>query len=49
MATGDGTGAMNFADSRDGDGGVEIGLVLNKQHMETFVSLFGHGLEESAI
>ncbi|PON39129.1 Transferase [Trema orientale] len=46
MATGDGTGAMNFADSRDGDGGVEIGIVLKKQHMETFVSLFAQGLEE---
>ena len=46
MATGDGTGGMNFVDSRDGDGGVEIGLVLTRECMETFVSLFSQGLEE---
>ena len=47
MATGDAVGVMNFADSRDGEGGVEIGLVLNNQHMKTFVSLFAHAWSSS--
>ncbi|XP_059452653.1 malonyl-CoA:anthocyanidin 5-O-glucoside-6''-O-malonyltransferase-like [Corylus avellana] len=41
----DGTGAMCLSDSREGGGGIEIGLVLKKQEMEVFASLFSRGLE----
>ena len=41
----DGTGAISLSDNRNGDGGVEIGLVLRKRHMEAFASLFTEGLE----
>ena len=40
------TGALRFADSRDGDGGVEIVLILKKHHMDAFASLFVQGLKE---
>lgn len=38
------TGMICFSDRRNGDGGVEIGLVLKKPHMEAFASLFVEGL-----
>ncbi|PON52692.1 Transferase [Parasponia andersonii] len=41
----DWSGSISLSDSRDGNGGVEIGLALSKQHMETFASLFAQGLE----
>jgi hypothetical protein len=41
----DRTGAICLSDSRDGGGGIEIGLVLKKQEMEVFASLFSRGLE----
>ncbi|KAF8393901.1 hypothetical protein HHK36_020101 [Tetracentron sinense] len=37
-------GSMSLSDSRDKGGGVEVGLVLNKQEMEVFASLFANGL-----
>lgn len=39
------TGQICLSDSRNGDGGVEVGLVLKKHHMEAFTSLFVDGLE----
>ncbi|XP_068304721.1 phenolic glucoside malonyltransferase 2-like [Pyrus communis] len=42
----DRTGAISFSDSKDGDGSIEIGVVLNKQCMEIFASLFANGLED---
>ncbi|GMN65927.1 hypothetical protein TIFTF001_035004 [Ficus carica] len=41
----DKTGAISLSENRNGDGGVEIGLVLRKHHMEAFSSLFAEGLE----
>ncbi|KAF8388336.1 hypothetical protein HHK36_027002 [Tetracentron sinense] len=41
----DKSGAMSLLESRDGSGGVEIGLVLNKQEMEAFASMFVNGLK----
>ncbi|XP_059451922.1 malonyl-CoA:anthocyanidin 5-O-glucoside-6''-O-malonyltransferase-like [Corylus avellana] len=41
----DRTGAICLSDSRDGGGGIEIGLALKKQEMEVFASLFSRGLE----
>ncbi|KAF9663822.1 hypothetical protein SADUNF_Sadunf17G0091900 [Salix dunnii] len=41
----DRTGAISIAESRDGNGGVEIGLVLEKYEMEKFTSLFVDGLK----
>jgi hypothetical protein len=41
----DRTGAICLSDGRDGGGGIEIGLVLKKQEMEVFASLFSRGLE----
>ena len=46
MLSVDGLRAMGLADSRDGDGGVEIGLALKKHHMEAFASLLAQGLDE---
>ena len=37
-------GAIALADSRDGNGGIEIGLALNKHEMQIFASLFSDGL-----
>ncbi|KAJ4707294.1 phenolic glucoside malonyltransferase 1-like [Melia azedarach] len=42
----DTTGAISLAESRDEDGGVEIGLVLSQQEMEIFSSLFEKGLKD---
>jgi isoflavone 7-O-glucoside-6''-O-malonyltransferase len=41
----DRTGAFSLSESRNNDGGVEIGLALNKQEMEAFSTLFVQGLE----
>lgn len=41
----DRTGAISLADSKNGGGGVEIGLVLKKHHMDVFASMFAKGLE----
>jgi hypothetical protein len=41
----DRTGAISLAESKDGNGGVEIGLVLEKHEMEKFTSLFVDGLK----
>ncbi|KAF8388278.1 hypothetical protein HHK36_026944 [Tetracentron sinense] len=41
----DKTGAMSLVESRDGTGGVEIGLALNKQEMEVFAASFANGLK----
>ncbi|WJX70688.1 hypothetical protein P8452_54767 [Trifolium repens] len=41
----DKTGAFSLGESRNNDGGVEIGLTLNKQEMEAFSTLFVQGLE----
>lgn len=35
-----------LSDTRDGDKGVEVGLVLTKQQMEAFASLFAQGLAD---
>ncbi|BFG26526.1 hypothetical protein CerSpe_128000 [Prunus speciosa] len=41
------TGAMSLAESRDGIAGdVEVGLVLEKHHMQAFASLFAKGLQD---
>ncbi|KAH7845493.1 hypothetical protein Vadar_002863 [Vaccinium darrowii] len=39
------TGAFYLSDSRDGNGGVEIGVVLKKHETEAFASVFAGGLE----
>ncbi|KAJ4707292.1 phenolic glucoside malonyltransferase 1-like [Melia azedarach] len=39
------TGAISLSESRDGGGRVEIGVVLEKQQMEAFASLFVDGLK----
>jgi len=39
------TGAICLTDSRDGAGGIEVGLFLKKHEMEVFASLFSSGLE----
>lgn len=41
----DRTGAMALAESRDGSGGIEIGVVFRKHQMDVFSSLFHAGLE----
>lgn len=41
----DKTGAFSLSESRNDNGGIEIGLVLNKQEMEAFSALFVQGLE----
>ncbi|CAN6708370.1 unnamed protein product [Malus baccata var. baccata] len=43
----DRTGTMSFQESKNGDGGVEVGLVLKKHYMEAFASLFAKDLEEN--
>lgn len=42
------TGSMALADSRAGDGGIEVGLALPATEMARFSSLFAAGLEVSA-
>ncbi|KAJ0043245.1 hypothetical protein Pint_19066 [Pistacia integerrima] len=39
------TGSISMAESRDGSGGVEVGVALEKQEMEIFASLFVDGLK----
>lgn len=39
----DRTGAVSFAESKDGGGGVEVGVVLEEKEMEVFASLFTNG------
>ncbi|KAF8394015.1 hypothetical protein HHK36_020217 [Tetracentron sinense] len=46
MITIDKLGTMSLFDGRDGDGGVEVGLTLNKQEMEVFTSIFANGLND---
>ncbi|KAK4602419.1 hypothetical protein RGQ29_011463 [Quercus rubra] len=41
----DKTGAIRVSETRDGAGGIEIGVVLNKNVMEEFASVFAKGLE----
>ncbi|KAF5961480.1 hypothetical protein HYC85_002689 [Camellia sinensis] len=41
----DKSGAFSLADSRDGNGGLQIGIVLNKHEIEAFASLFASGLD----
>ena len=41
------SGAVSLAESRDGCGGVEVGVVLEKPQMEAFASLFRYGLDAS--
>lgn len=38
-------GAFYLSGNRNNDGGIEIGLTLNKQQMEVFARLFVQGLE----
>ncbi|PON52975.1 Transferase [Trema orientale] len=39
------SGGISLSESRNGDGGLEIGLVLKKHQMEAFASFFTQGLE----
>ncbi|KAI9187376.1 hypothetical protein LWI28_027375 [Acer negundo] len=41
----DRTGSVSLAESRRGHGGVEVGLVLDKNEMDSFASLFNQGLK----
>ena len=41
----DKTVAIRVSETRDGAGGIEIGMVLNKHVMEEFASVFAKGLE----
>ncbi|OAY38955.1 phenolic glucoside malonyltransferase 1 [Manihot esculenta] len=41
----DKTGAISLTQSRDGNGGIQIGLALSKDEMEAFASLFVDGLK----
>ncbi|XP_058187683.1 phenolic glucoside malonyltransferase 1-like [Rhododendron vialii] len=45
MVSIDKSGAFYLSDSRDGNGGIEIGVVLKKHETEAFASLFASGLE----
>jgi isoflavone 7-O-glucoside-6''-O-malonyltransferase len=45
ITSADKTGAFSLSESRNNDGGIEIGLALNKQEMEAFSTLFVQGLE----
>ncbi|CAH2040431.1 unnamed protein product [Thlaspi arvense] len=40
------SGAFSLSDSRDGSGGVEIGVVLKNSEIEAFSSLFADGLSK---
>ncbi|KAJ4972156.1 hypothetical protein NE237_005255 [Protea cynaroides] len=44
MPSNDGTGAMFLKEMSSGDGGYEFDLVLNRQEMDAFVSVFNGGL-----
>ncbi|XP_015900358.3 malonyl-CoA:anthocyanidin 5-O-glucoside-6''-O-malonyltransferase-like [Ziziphus jujuba] len=41
----DRTGAICLSDSRSGNGGIEIGVVMKMEEMETFASLFSQAVE----
>ncbi|XP_044506796.1 malonyl-CoA:anthocyanidin 5-O-glucoside-6''-O-malonyltransferase-like [Mangifera indica] len=41
----DKNGSICLAESGDGSGGVEVGVVLEKQQMEVFASVFANGLQ----
>ncbi|KAF7144611.1 hypothetical protein RHSIM_Rhsim04G0138900 [Rhododendron simsii] len=43
------SGALSLSDSRDGNGGVEIGIVLKKSETEAFASMFTSGLNHHQI
>ncbi|CAL5367613.1 unnamed protein product [Camellia sinensis] len=45
MTSIDKSGAFCLSDCRDGNGGLEIGIVLKKHETEAFASLFASGLE----
>ncbi|XP_058755501.1 phenolic glucoside malonyltransferase 1-like [Vicia villosa] len=45
MASTDKTGAFSLSESKNHNGGIEIGLALNKHEMEAFSTLFVQGLE----
>lgn len=45
MVSTDRTGAISISDSKNGNGGVDIGLVLNIEKMKAFASAFAKGLE----
>ncbi|GAY48981.1 hypothetical protein CUMW_115780 [Citrus unshiu] len=45
----DRTQAISLAERRDGGGGVEVGVVLEKQQMEVFESLFADGLKSDLV
>ncbi|XP_062114116.1 phenolic glucoside malonyltransferase 2-like [Humulus lupulus] len=45
MVSIDRSGGMSLSDTRNGDGEVEVGLVLEKHRMEAFATLFAQGLE----
>jgi len=45
MTSTDKTGAFSISESRDNNGGIEIGLALGKKEMEAFSTLFVQGLE----
>ncbi|KAJ6770678.1 hypothetical protein OIU79_021348 [Salix purpurea] len=40
--------SISMIDSKDGNGGIEIGLVLKKHHMEIFQTLFVEGLRNDS-
>ena len=41
----DRTGAISVSDTRDGAGGIKVGLVLKKHEMKVFASIYAKGLE----
>lgn len=41
----DKTGAFSLSESKNIDGGIEVGLALNKEEMEVFAQIFAQGLE----
>ncbi|CAK8533373.1 unnamed protein product [Lathyrus sativus] len=45
MTSTDKTGAFSLSESKNQNGGIEIGLALNKHEMEAFSTLFVQGLE----
>ncbi|XP_061366523.1 phenolic glucoside malonyltransferase 1-like [Gastrolobium bilobum] len=45
VASIDKTGAFSLSESKNNNGGIEIGLALNKGQMEAFAALFSQGLE----
>lgn len=41
----DRTGAIYISDTKNGGGGLDVGLVLKKHYMDAFASLFAKGLK----